>query len=412
MVSFSGIWDTVRDQFSLPKLSDQELEKILKDVRSKLPVPVFWLLGKTQSGKTSLIRGLTGSTETEIGNGFRPCTKTARLYTFPGEEDPLIRFLDTRGLGEVNYHPQEDLDVFQSQAHLILVVMKATDHAQQQVIDALREIRKVRSDWPIIVAQTCLHEAYPRPSDPHLNPYPFDKSPWPPEVPTNLTRTLLKQRELFADLPVRFVPVDFTLPEDGYEPQFYGLESLWAAIEQALPIGLRNMLGKTDNVRQSLRDAHFRAAHPHIISHALAAGAVGLVPIPFVDMPVVIGIQTKMCYALASIYNQPMSAQRLADIGSGLGLSFLGRLGVRGLAKLIPGVGSAVNSLYAAASTYALGRTLSIYFSYALDGDLPDQATFQKIYEEQFKEGREHLQKYLQSMWNKNAAEGDKANPS
>lgn len=45
------------------------IEAKIEEVKQRLPIPVFWLLGKTQSGKTSLIRALTGSNSAEIGNG-------------------------------------------------------------------------------------------------------------------------------------------------------------------------------------------------------------------------------------------------------------------------------------------------------------------------------------------------------
>jgi len=61
-------------------------------------VPVFWLYGKTQSGKTSLIKFLTGADEAEIGEGFRPCTRYSRQYQFPTPDAPLLTFLDTRGV--------------------------------------------------------------------------------------------------------------------------------------------------------------------------------------------------------------------------------------------------------------------------------------------------------------------------
>lgn len=44
----------------------------------------------------------------EVGNGFAPCTMTAMSYAFP-QDTPVMRFLDTRGLGEADYDPDEDL---------------------------------------------------------------------------------------------------------------------------------------------------------------------------------------------------------------------------------------------------------------------------------------------------------------
>ena len=55
----------------------------------------IWLFGKTQSGKTSIIKFLTGASDAEIGSGFRPCTRFSREYDFPNAEAPLLSFLDT-----------------------------------------------------------------------------------------------------------------------------------------------------------------------------------------------------------------------------------------------------------------------------------------------------------------------------
>jgi hypothetical protein len=51
---------------------------------------------------------LTQASNAEIGGGFRACTNTARVFDFPTEA-PIIRFLDTRGLGEVVYDPGDDI---------------------------------------------------------------------------------------------------------------------------------------------------------------------------------------------------------------------------------------------------------------------------------------------------------------
>ena len=62
---------------------------------------VVWLLGKTGAGKTAIIAALTGDPRAEVGQGFEPCTRTAAFYDVP-REAPLLRFLDTRGLGEAD----------------------------------------------------------------------------------------------------------------------------------------------------------------------------------------------------------------------------------------------------------------------------------------------------------------------
>jgi uncharacterized protein (DUF697 family) len=360
-------------------------------------VPVFWLLGKAQTGKTSLIRALTGSPRAEIGNGFKACTRTAQLYDFPNEDECFLRFLDTRGLGEADYDPSDDIRMFEDQAHLLIVVIKATDHAPQSLLSPLKAIRKSHPKWPLIVLQTSLHELY-APGAQHILPYPFDVFPFPEQVPAGLARSLSAQREWFEDYNARFVPVDFTLPEDGLPPEHYGLESLWSAIEEVLPLGLRAMLAQSPDARQPLRDAYFRACQPHVISYSAACGIVAAgVFVPLVDMPLVLGIQLKLLHTIASIYGQQLNPQRVAEILSTIGAGLIARQGGRELLKFIPipGLGSAAAALYAAASTYALGCTLCAYFSYALDGDVPDPKVLKTLYQEQLDEGRRRFREYL-----------------
>ena len=128
--------------------------------------PVIWLLGKTGAGKTSIVAAITGASTAEVGNGFAPCTKTASTYDFPIDL-PLIRFLDTRGLGEAGYDAEEDMRVNKENAHLILAVMRASDPNQQEIIHALKQARQSHSDWPILVVQTGLHDLYDSVEDDH-----------------------------------------------------------------------------------------------------------------------------------------------------------------------------------------------------------------------------------------------------
>ncbi len=403
----------LREYLLAPRVDEAELEGCLRRVRRTLPAPVFWLLGKAQSGKTSIVRAITGSTQAEIGNGFRPTTRHSRLYAFPGEDDCLLRFLDTRGLGDPGYDPGEDLRLLENQAHCVIVVMKAMDHAQQCVIEPLRAIRRAHPDWPVVVAQTALHEGYPWTEPRHPLPYPFDGACWPAAVPQQLARSLAYQRQMLGEsaIGVRFVPIDFTLPEDGFEPPYYGLEALWEAIEEALPWGLRGLLREQDELRQALRDVYFRRAHPHIVSWALAAGLAGSIPVPMVDLPLFVAIQVRMFHGLAAIYGQPLQSQRLAEMLGTLGLGVSARLGFRELLKVVPGWGSAVSAVFAAASTYALGCTVCAYFSHARQGDVPDVRVLRRLYRQQFAEGRRRLKRYLAQMARRQGREADLSTP-
>src|SRR4051812_48542410 len=164
------------------------LRRTLDHLRASAPVPVLWLFGKTQSGKTSVIKYLTGAAEAEIGEGFRPCTRTSRLYRFPSAEAPLIEFLDTRGLDEPGYDAAEDIAQFNDQAHLVLVTVKLLDHALENLLAQLRKVRAARPSRPVVLAVTCLHEAYPQ------QQHPADG------LPPDAQRSLEEQRRRFEGL--------------------------------------------------------------------------------------------------------------------------------------------------------------------------------------------------------------------
>ena len=383
------------------EVDPRTLDDRLRAAKAALPPPVIWLLGKAQSGKTSLVHAMTGSSRAEIGSGFRPCTRTAQMYSFPSEEECFLRFLDTRGLGEAGQESAEEIPKLEAEADLIVVVVRAMDHAQQPVLEVLRGVTRRHPDWPVLVLQTALHEGYPTGRGtrrvPRVGagrgtqfPIPTRSLPYPPAVPHDLARSLLAQRELFRGYRARFVPVDFTLPEDGFEPVDYGLEQLWAVIEALLPLGLRGMLGQTPEVRQAVRDELFRKAHSHIVAYAMAAGGAGAVPLPVVDVPLVLAAQARMLYKIAEIYQQPMDLARMAEIAGALGIGFLTRLGVRELVKLVPvpGLGESVSALYASASTYALGAALCQYFSRVRGGAKLNVRTIRRLYATELKQSK------------------------
>ena len=79
---WTNYWEQLQAALLEPKVDKQLLEASLSEARAKMPVPVLWLLGKTQSGKTSIIKALTGSETAEIGNGFQPCFINIMLFIF------------------------------------------------------------------------------------------------------------------------------------------------------------------------------------------------------------------------------------------------------------------------------------------------------------------------------------------
>ena len=377
-----------------PQIDAEAFQAALSRLRQGLPPPVIWLLGKVQSGKTAIIRALTGAQRAQIGSGFAPCTRWASRYDFPNADFPLAVFLDTRGLGEAGYNAREDVAAFQADAHMLLVVVKAMDIALEHLLDALKTILQAKPSWPVVVAQTTLHQGYPPDRHEHVYPYPFGASPWPETIPTPVRRALDFQRTLFAGLPIqRFVPVDFTLPEDGFQDPFYGRDALLDALAEAHPHAVYQTLRQLPALTWELKSLHFRQAQPHILAYACAAGAVGAVPLPIADLPIISALQLKMLHTIASIYRQPLRVQTFLELASTVGLGVLFRQGTRSLLKVIPGFGCTVSGLYAGATTYALGCALCFYYQIIFDGHLPRPEQLKAFYNAKLAEGLQLLRK-------------------
>lgn len=347
-----------------------------------------------QSGKTSIIRALTGAERAQIGSGFTPCTHWASRYDFPDPDFPLATFLDTRGLGEAGYDPHEDFTAFREQAHMLLVVVKAMDMALAEVLTALKTIVRAKPSWPVVVVQTTLHEGYPPSLRDHPTPYPFAQMPFSDAVPVGLARALTFQRTLFARIPVkRFVPLDFTLPEDGFTDPFYGREALLDALAEAHPHAVYETFRQLPELTRELKGLHFRRAQPYIIAYALAASAIAAAPLPVADLPVLSALQIKLLHTIASLYRQPLDKKVVLEIAGTLGVGILLRQGARSLLKVIPGFGNVVSSVYAGAATYALGCALCFYYQEAFAGHLPRPEQLKAFYQEKFTEGMKLLRK-------------------
>jgi uncharacterized protein (DUF697 family) len=396
------IKERLRHWFST-KEHDAALQQRLEDLRHKVPVPVFWLLGKTQTGKTSIVKYLTGADEAEIGHGFRPCTRTSRRYDFPSAESPLLCFIDTRGLDEPGYDPAEDIATFDAQAHVIVVTVKALDHAQENLLNTLKTIRQGRPQRPVLLALTCLHEGYPQQQ--HPQPYPFGTDlaagdpargvAAPPSdqestvVPEDLRRSIEEQQRRFAGLVDKVVPIDLTRPEDGFHEVNYGGEQLKQALLAMLPGAYRQTLITLDETSNDLKDAYARAAAPRILSYSLMAAGAGAIPIPFLDLVVIPGIQTKMIHDLADMYGRPMDGKRFLELAASLGMGVLVQTAARQVVKLIPIVGPIAGSALAATSTYALGRSFCYYYSSVHKGHVPSAEDLKDFYRDQLRRAEE-----------------------
>ena len=360
-----------------PADAEGELERL----RAAAPAPVLWLVGKTQSGKTSIVRALTGADDAEIGSGFRACTKHTTRYPFPGPEAPVLTFLDTRGLDEPGYDPADDLAAIGPMAHAVLIVCRLADFATGSLIVKLKAIRASEANRPFVLVLTCLHEAYPQQQHP---PYPAPGERFPEAVET----LKAAQEEAFAGLFDRTVLVDLTKPVEGYDVPDYGLEALKTALLELLPDAYRQTLKHLAEADGDFRDRQWQRAKPVIVGYSTLAGTAGALPVPFLDLLILPAIQTKMIRDLAARSGRRDAASNFLELSASAGIGLLATVALRQVAKLIPYVGSVVGAGLASASTYALGRAFLEYDRRVHEGHLPGADEVKGVYEAQFAEAK------------------------
>jgi small GTP-binding protein len=108
------------------------------------------------------------------------------------------------------------------------------------------------------------------------------------------------------------------------------------------------------------------AAQKIIRNAALLTLAAGLEPIPFIDIPIILGTQARLVLRLAALYGEPMDSSDARKHARELIVAMIGGLGMRyvaeQVAKFVPFGGDFVAGAIAAASTWSIGEVALEYY--------------------------------------------------
>lgn len=317
-------------------------------------LPTLWLLGKTGAGKSSLIQAITGNTEAEIGKGFRPCTRTARRFSFP-KSKPVLQFLDTRGLSEAGYDATEDIKICSMQGHALIVVMKMGDTEQGDVLRAIKQIKSSQKISNFLLVHTAAHSI--------------------PDCQERERLARYNHQQLVEALgsDVTAVVVDFKLADGGTD----GMQDLLNALSDMLPIVAVLLRKKQDSDAEART---FQELQTKLLWYSGVSAVSDIVPgIGLVAVP---GVQWKMLSDLADSYGTKWSKATLAELlgalGAGIGVRYSLKFGTRQVVKFLPGWGQTVGAASAAVmsfcTTYAIGRVACKYMYHKnRDEDVSDE---------------------------------------
>ncbi|MCM1983810.1 YcjF family protein [Lyngbya confervoides] len=372
------------------QVDEARIAEILAQVRAQIPTTEVLLLGKPQSGKSSVIRALTGATPEIIGQGFRPHTTHTQTYTYPTRDLPLLVFTDTVGLGDGQEDPEKMVEELmmrvspqtadrQACAKIILITVKVNDFATDYLLKLLRSIRAQHRAIPTLLVATCLHELYP--------PSQSDHPPYPPLHP-EIERAVATLQAQFQGQADRFVLVDFTLEADGFTPTFYGLEAFVEALSALLPEAesrLIHQLLDQAEAGNAIESVYREAGRRYILPFSIAAATLAAVPLPLATMPVLTSLQVSLVALLGRLYGQPLSPSQAGGVISAIAGGFVAQAIGRELIKFVPGVGSVIAASWAGAYTWALGEGACVYFGDLMGGHRPDPQKIQNTMQEAFR---------------------------
>ena len=333
------------------------------------------IAGRTGVGKSTLINSMFHGRMATTGDG-RPVTKAAR---FISKEGVSLGIWDTRGLELADF--QETLDELMQ-----LVKGRADDR------DPERHIH---------VAWLCIHEDGRRVQDAERNlcrtldgHMPvlavITKARSDQGFRANVQRMLPEARNVVR---VRAIPEAF---DDGHVLSTMGLDDLVEATASLLPEGIRDAF---DHAQKVSRRRKKRQAHRIVASSSALAATAAATPIPFSDAAALVPIQVAMLARISAVYGLNVTTSfvtRLVVSAVGPTAATLGgRAIVANLLKLVPGGGTALGGVIAAATAVTLTTALGELYTATMDAvftksdaDAPDLGTIEAGFKKRIRTAR------------------------
>jgi uncharacterized protein (DUF697 family) len=205
-----------------------------------------------------------------------------------------------------------------------------------------------------------------------------------------------EQRRRFSNVVNSIVALDLTRPEEGFSEPAYGGPVLIESLLDVLPDAQRQTLEAFEAASKNIQEVHARKMLPTILGYSALAASAGAIPVPFVSLLMLPGLQRRMVAALGDSTGRPEAAARFLETAQKLGLGQLRRQAAVELLKIVPYVGAISGAASAGAATYALGKAFAHFDATIRHGSVFDGDELRRYYQEQLERAR--------STWKKKEA--------
>ncbi len=327
------------------------MEKMHEVIKKEKPIMNILLMGATGVGKSSLINALFGQEVAKAGIG-KPVTQHLEKYV-DGEKGLIL--WDTKGIEAKDYQntmeslkkEMEDSFKTQDKKEMIDVAYLCVKETSSRVEEREKALLSFAKEWniPTIVVFTNTQE---KAGDAFVK-----------EAQRVIDKEWGFKGFIRAYARVNSVAFSFR----GMEVPIEGLKELVDETKKCLIDAKKNkqnhfLLIQKANI-QARKQAMIDESKTVIHVAARAAGAAGLIPIPFSDALAIAPIQAGMIYKMNDAFGVKMKDSVAASLITGLlGVTAVAQVGgtlVNGLLKFIPVVGSVVGGATTVAITEGIG---------------------------------------------------------
>ncbi|MDB9496169.1 50S ribosome-binding GTPase [Spirulina major CS-329] len=361
---------------ALPKFTPrrEEIIESLKNIRSAIQSqrpPRIMMIGRTNSGKSSLINAICGSYVTKV-DAVRPQAVQPEWKSYYHNGVDLVEVLDTEGFQAQQSENERDASfqkilnavkknypdviLFVHPAHSVNAAIQSDIESAEKIVKHIFKCHYIRI--PVIGVLTQVDNMNPKEG---LDD-PDSQKRRNIGIARNDLFCHLQQNQVFKLIDV--VPVcsyvEFEEAENGLpiagKDYRWNIDELTEKIIQCTPKEMRGGFARMATVKEF----QLSVANKMVNSFSVVAGLSAATPIPGMAVPVVAALQAFMVGHIAWLGGYEFSEKSIENF---LGATAFGVAGIADVGlKLIPGVGVILSGAANAATTYALGKLAVDYF--------------------------------------------------